>query len=77
MEENNNNLNSEAQFIDDTKKDEVNSNYKQLKQLIDHLEYYLLNINRLDYYSNTIPLGAFCNAVTFILYGCNLCYVFN
>ena len=77
MEENNNNLNSQAQFIDDSKKDENNSNFKQLKQLIDNLEYYLLNINRLDYYSNTIPLGSFCNAVTFILYGFNLCYVFN
>ncbi len=77
MEENNNNLNSQAQLMDDNKKDEDNMNLKQLKQLIDSLDYHLLNINRLDYYSNTIPLGAFCNAVTFILYGFNLCYVFN
>ena len=28
-----------------------------------------LLINRLDYYANAIPLGAICNAISFILYG--------
>ena len=34
-------------------------------------------INRLDYYANTIPIGAFCNAVSFILYGFYRCEVFS
>ena len=28
-----------------------------------------LVVNRLDYFANTIPLGAFCNSLAFILYG--------
>ena len=36
----------------------------------------LIYVNRLDYYGNSIPLGAFCNAVAFILYGFHRCNVF-
>ena len=81
MEEeiNNNNINSQNQLIDsnNNKIKEDKSNIQQIKQLVDSLGYSLIDINRLDYYSNTIPLGAFCNAVTFIIYGFELCHVFS
>ena len=81
MEEeiNNNNINSQNQLIDsnNNKNKEDKSNIQQIKQLVDSLGYSLIDINRLDYYSNTIPLGAFCNAVTFIIYGFELCHVFS
>ena len=48
-----------------------------IKRLIGRLGYTLLVVNRLDYYGNTIPLGAFCNAVAFILYGFQRCNVFS
>lgn len=34
-------------------------------------------VNRLDYYANAIPLGAFCNSIAFILYGFQRCGVFK
>lgn len=74
-EEINNNLNSENQLY--TNKGEVDSNIKELKQLVNNLGLNIINVNRLDYYSNTIPIGAFCNAVAFILYGFKLCHVFS
>ena len=37
----------------------------------------LIYANRLDYFGNSIPLGAFCNAVAFILYGFHRCTIFN
>jgi succinate-acetate transporter protein len=81
MEEeiNNNNINSQNQLIDsnNNKTKEDKSNIQQIKQLVDSLGYSLIDINRLDYYSNTIPLGAFCNAVAFILYGFEQCHVFH
>ena len=76
MEEDNNIFNSQTQIID-TKKEENKSNIKELNQLVNGLRWKIINVNRLDYYSNTIPLGAFCNAVAFILYGFELCDVFN
>ena len=75
-ENNNNNFNSQTQIIDN-KKDEDKSNFKELDYLVRSLGWNLIYVNRLDYYSNTIPLGAFCNSVAFILYGFNLCHVFN
>ena len=81
MEEeiNNNNINSQNQLIDsnNNKNKEDESNIQQIKQLVGSLGNSLIDINRLDYYANTIPLGAFCNAVTFILYGFELCHVFS
>ena len=76
MEENNNNFNSTTPIIDN-KKEEDKSNFKELDYLVRSLGWNLLYVNRLDYYSNTIPLGAFCNSVAFILYGFSLCHVFN
>ena len=34
-------------------------------------------VNRLDYYANAIPLGAFCSSVAFILYGFQRCGAFS
>jgi succinate-acetate transporter protein len=34
-------------------------------------------VNRLDYYANAIPLGAFCCSIAFILYGFQRCGAFN
>ena len=34
-------------------------------------------INKLDYYGNSIPFGAFCNAVSFILYGFYRCKAYS
>ena len=36
---------------------------------------YALLVNKLDYYGNAIPLGAFCYAISFILYGFLECKV--
>ena len=76
MQQPNKNSNCQTPIID-TKKEETKSNIKELNQFINSLQWRLININRLDYYSNTIPLGAFCNAMTFILYGFKLCDIFN
>ena len=75
-EEINNNLNSQNQLIDNQIKEEK-SNIREIKQLVGSLGFSLIDANRLDYFSNTIPLGAFCNAVTFIIYGFNLCHVLD
>ena len=75
-EEVNNNLNSQNQLIDNQIKEEK-SNIREIKQLVGSLGFSLIDVNRLDYFSNTIPLGAFCNAVTFIIYGFNLCHVLD
>ncbi len=56
-EEINNNLNSENQLY--TNKGEVDSNIKELKQLVKNLGLNIINVNRLDYYSNTIPIRCF------------------
>ena len=36
---------------------------------------YALLVNKLDYYGNAIPLGTFCYAISFILYGFLECKV--
>ena len=76
-EEINDNINSKNPIIVNNNNKETQGNTKELKQLVGSLGFHLLDINRLDYYSNTIPLGAFCNAVTFIIYGFELCHVFS
>ena len=63
--------------IIENKNEHINSNINQLKQLVNMTGYIPIEINRLDYYANSIPIGAFCNAVAFILYGFKLCHVFN
>ncbi len=41
------------------------------------LGYTQIIVNRLDYYGNSIPFGAFCNAVSFILYGFYRCKTYS
>ena len=79
IENEDNNFNSKAQIIDKKKENETltPSNIKELNQLVQRLGWRLINVNRLDYYSNTIPIGAFCNAVAFILFGFQLCDIFK
>lgn len=47
------------------------------KRLYDKIRTNTIIVNRLDYYANTIPLGAFCNAVAFIIYGFYRCKVYT
>ena len=42
---------------------------KQIGYLLDKLQNTPIIVKRLDYYGNSIPLGAFCYAVSFILLG--------
>ena len=48
-----------------------------IQQIIYKLERTALFVNRLDYFGNSIPIGAFCNAVAFIMFGFTRCHVFN
>ena len=50
---------------------------EQIDNLLNKLETSPLLVNRLDYYGNSIPLGAFCFGVSFILYGFFECKVFS
>ena len=52
---------------------EYDLNVEYIKRLIQKFGYTALIVNRLDYYANAIPLGAFCNAIAFILYGFQRC----
>ncbi len=52
-------------------------NIEQIRKLTQKMGYTVLIVNRLDYYGNAIPLGAFCNAIAFILYGFHRCHVFS
>jgi succinate-acetate transporter protein len=45
--------------------------------LLAKLENSPLIVNRLDYYGNSIPLGAFCFAISFVLYGFYECKVYS
>ena len=42
---------------------------ESIKRLIQKFGYTAIIVNRLDYYGNAIPLGAFCNCIAFVLYG--------
>ena len=50
---------------------------EQLGNLLYKIEKTPFIVNRLDYYGNSIPLGAFCFAVSFVLYGFYECKVFS
>lgn len=50
---------------------------EEIKRLTNRLGYTVMMVNRLDYYGNAIPLGAFCNAIAFILYGFHRTKVFE
>lgn len=56
--------------------DNFNPDIEKIKRLTNKMGYSLIIVNRLDYYGNVIPLGAFCNAISFILYGFHRCHVF-
>ena len=47
----------------------------QMDNLLTKIQHTTLEINQLDYYANTIPLGSFCFAISFILYGFYECGV--
>lgn len=49
---------------------------EQIDSLLNKIEKTPFIVNRLDYYGNSIPLGAFCFAVSFVLYGFYECKVF-
>ena len=48
-----------------------------IDNLLEKLQNTPLLVNRLDYYGNSIPLGAFCFSVSFVLYGFYECKVFS
>ena len=50
-------------------KQNVDQNVENIKHLVNKLGYSLIYVNRLDFYANSIPIGAFCNAVAFIIFG--------
>ena len=49
----------------------------KIKKLIEKFAYTAFIVNRLDYYGNAIPIGAFCNAISFITYGFHRCKVYS
>ena len=55
----------------------IDSSLEYIKRLIQKFGYTAVIVNRLDYYGNGIPLGAFCNAIAFILYGFHRCGAFD
>ena len=61
---------------EETKRNKFDLN-EQVDEFINTIEKYSLLVNRLDYYGNTIPLGAFCFAVSFILYGFSECNILD
>lgn len=53
---------------------------EKIRRLVQKFGHTALIVNRLDYYGNGIPVGAFCNALCFILYGfyrCEVYYTFD
>ena len=42
---------------------------ESIKRLVQKFGFTAIIVNRLDYYANGIPLGAFCNCIAFVLYG--------
>lgn len=55
----------------------VDPNIQSIKYLCLKFGYTGIIVNRLDYYANAIPIGAFCNSIAFILYGFQRCRVFK
>ena len=47
------------------------------RRIFDKLGRSALIVNKLDYYANAIPIGAFCNALAFITYGFYRCRVYD
>ena len=61
--------------LDDFNEDIIRD--KKIQHILNKLEHTPFVVNRLDYYGNSIPLGAFCFAVSFILIGFIECGIFN
>ena len=55
----------------------IDPNIQSIRYLCMKFGYTGIIVNRLDYYANAIPLGAFCNSIAFILYGFQRCGVFK
>lgn len=68
-----NNLKISQKSIDIYEKNNINIS----KSIYSKLYFNQLIVNRLDYYGNSIPFGAFCNAVAFILYGFYRCKAYS
>ncbi len=50
---------------------------ENIRELLYKLERTALIVNRLDYFGNAIPIGAFCCAITFIILGFKQVHVFK
>lgn len=57
--------------------DSYDSMVERIKRLVSKFGHTALIVNRLDYYGNSIPVGAFCYAISFILCGFYRCKVYN
>ena len=56
----------------------INENdIENIKKLTKKLGTHQLIINDIEYYGNSIPFGAFCNAISFILYGFYRCKTYS
>ncbi len=47
------------------------------KKFMEKIGNSVIIVNRIDWYANSIPLGAACNAIAFIVYGFYRCKVYN
>ena len=80
MEEKPNNFgnSSEIKGLKEEKvKIETDKNLDSIKGLLSNISETAIVVNRLDYFANSIPIGAFCNAIVFVLFGFSLCGVFS
>ena len=70
---------SEEDSLGDENSNKLNQNQndKLYKDLLDKIKNTPIVANRLDYYPHAIPLGSFCFAISFILYGFFECKVHN
>ena len=57
-----------------SEKNQENSDNKQ-NYILSKLQHTRLVVNQLDYYANSIPLGSFCFAISFILNGLHECKI--
>jgi succinate-acetate transporter protein len=67
---------NELQPLKDSKRKNISLD-EQIDDLLNKLNTTSLLVNRLDYYGNTIPLGAFCFGISFVIYGFSECKVFD
>ena len=65
------------EYNNNLQQDYFDPTLQKLKKFVEKFGYTALIVNRLDYYGNAIPIGAFCNAISFILYGFHRCKVYS